>query len=93
MPNCNRPAMIFIVSPSAHYPSHNWPNTAALARALMRRGRPVHLITFSSTPDAIPPDLQGKVTAVYPSLPRAWRRTASGQWETSRWGGWLNLYE
>jgi glycosyltransferase involved in cell wall biosynthesis len=85
--------MIFLVSPSAHYPSHNWPNTVALARALMRQGRSVHLITFSSTTDVIPPDLKGKVTVVYPSLPRAWRQAASGQWQTSRWGGWLNLYE
>jgi glycosyltransferase involved in cell wall biosynthesis len=85
--------MIFLVSPSAHYPSHNWPNTVALARALLRQGRTVQLITFSSTTDAIPPDLQGKVTAVYQRLPSAWRKVASGQWQSRRWGGLMNVTE
>jgi glycosyltransferase involved in cell wall biosynthesis len=85
--------MIFIISPSAHYPSHNWPNTVALARALIRQGRPVHLITFSSTTDAIPPDLQGKITTVYQRLPSAWRKVASGQWQSRRWGGVMNVTE
>jgi glycosyltransferase involved in cell wall biosynthesis len=85
--------MIFIVSPSAHYPSHNWPNTVALARALGRKGRPVHIVIFSSTTEAIPADLQGEVTAVHERLPAAWRRVAAGQWQNRRFGGLMNLCE
>ena len=85
--------MIFIASPSAHYPSHNWPNTVALARALLRKGRPVHIIIFSSTTEAIPADLQGKVTTVHRRLPAAWRRAAAGRWQNHHFGGLLNWCE
>ncbi|MGA2244591.1 MAG: hypothetical protein ABSH48_06320 [Verrucomicrobiota bacterium] len=85
--------MIFIASPSAHYPSHNWPNTVALARALMRQGRPVHVIIFSSPADAIPAELKGKVTAVHQRLPAAWRRVAAGHWQISRFGGLVSVCE
>ena len=75
--------MIFIASPSAHYPSHNWPNSVALARALIRRGIAVHIIIFNSPPDAIPPDLRDRVTVVC--------QRASGSRQIA--AGWPNVYE
>ncbi|HUC84332.1 MAG TPA: glycosyltransferase [Candidatus Acidoferrales bacterium] len=86
-------AMIFIVSPSAHYPSHNWPNTLALTRALIRKGRQVRIVIFSSTTDAIPTDLQGQVTAVFSHPPSAWRQVAAGRWQNRRFGGLMSLCE
>jgi glycosyltransferase involved in cell wall biosynthesis len=85
--------MTIIVSPSAHYPSHNWPNSQALARALVGKGREVHLVVFSTTTDTIPPELLDHVTAVYSQPPAAWRGTATGQWQNRRWGGLFNVAE
>ena len=85
--------MILIVSPSAHYPSHNWPNTVALAHALMRKGRPVKIVIFNSTADVIPADLQDKVTVAHQRLPAAWRRYSTGAWQHRRLAGLIKVYE
>jgi glycosyltransferase involved in cell wall biosynthesis len=85
--------MTIIVSPSAHYPSHNWPITQALARALLSKGREVRIVIFSTTTDAIPPELRDCLTVVYHQPPAAWRHSAAGQWQNRRWGGLMNLAE
>ena len=66
---------IILVSPSAHYPAHNWPNTMALMRALRRKGRTVQAITFSTGTEPVPPDLQDSVTPVFSRMPPGDRKS------------------
>ncbi|HEX9045424.1 MAG TPA: glycosyltransferase family 4 protein [Verrucomicrobiae bacterium] len=85
--------MILLVSPSAHYPAHNWPNTVALMRALKRKGRDPQAVIFSSGAEPAPADLRENVTAVFQRLPLGWRRVASGKWQNRRFGTLMNTYE
>lgn len=84
---------IILVSPNAHYPSHNWPNTVALMRALRRKGRNVPAIIFNSSTEPIPPDLEGSVETVFSRMPFGWRRVAAGKWQERRFGGLINACE
>jgi glycosyltransferase involved in cell wall biosynthesis len=85
--------MIILVSPNAHYPSHNWPNTVALLRALRQKGLSVRAITFGTTTEPVPSDLQGAVESVFARLPGPWRNIATGQWQERRFGGLMNFCE
>jgi hypothetical protein len=64
---------IILVSPNAHYPSHNWPNTLVLMRALHQKGLNVRAITFGTTTEPVPPDLNDSVQPVFSRLPPGWR--------------------
>ena len=64
-----RNAHIILVSPSAHYPAHNWPNTVALMRALRRKNQNVRAVIFSTSTEPVPPDLQDNVAPVAFSVP------------------------
>ena len=75
---------IILISPSAHYPSHYWPNTVALMRALRRKGQRVRAIIFSTGMEPVPPDLQGGVEPVFSRTPLPWRRLAAGRWPEQR---------
>jgi glycosyltransferase involved in cell wall biosynthesis len=86
-------ASIFLVSPSAHYPAHNWPNTVALMRALNRKGRRVQTIIFSTGTEPVPSDLRGEVESVFIRTPGAWKRVAAGKWQNRRFGGLMNVCE
>jgi glycosyltransferase involved in cell wall biosynthesis len=85
--------MIFLVSPDAHHPSHNWPNTVALMRALRRKGQPVQAVVFSATTEPVPPDLHGSVASVFAIPPPGWRRAAADQWQQRRFGGLMSGFE
>jgi glycosyltransferase involved in cell wall biosynthesis len=85
--------MIFLVSPNAHYPSHNWPNTVALMRALRRKGQPVQAVIFSTGTEPAPLELRASVTSVFLALPWAWRRAGAGQWQNRRFGGLMMAFE
>lgn len=89
--NQSRPTLI--VSPSAHYPSHNWPISAALTRALRRRGRDVRVITFSTGVEPVPPDLAAVVKPVFARMPPGWGGAAAGKWQQRRFGGVTNVLE
>ena len=69
-------SQIILVSPKAHYPAHNWPNTVALMRALRQKGINVRAVTFSTTTGPVPPDLKDSVEPVLPACRRVWRRVA-----------------
>ena len=84
---------IILVSPCAHYPAHNWPNTVALMRALRRKGREVRTVIFSTGTEPVPPDLSGKVEPVFARQPPGWRRAEAGQWQDRRWGGLVIVCE
>jgi glycosyltransferase involved in cell wall biosynthesis len=84
---------VILVSPNAHYPSHNWPITVALMRALRRKGKSVAAVTFSAGIEPVPPDLQGSVTPSLHRLPALWRRSAAGNWQQRRLGGLMNVCE
>ena len=84
---------IILISPNAHYPSHNWPNTVALMCALRQKGRNVRAIIFCPAAGAIPPDLQGSVAPVFSRLPPGWRHVAAGKWQERRFGALMNLCE
>ena len=86
-------SQIILVSPSAHYPSHNWPITVALTRALRRKGQHVRVVIFSRGTEPIPPDLQGSVEPVFSRMPPGWRKVATGRWQDRRFGGLMNLCE
>jgi glycosyltransferase involved in cell wall biosynthesis len=85
--------MIILISPSAHYPSHNWPNTVALMRALRRKGRVVRTVIFSTGTEPVPADLREQVTSVFLNLPLAEWRTAAGKWQNRRFGGLVRFGE
>jgi glycosyltransferase involved in cell wall biosynthesis len=89
----NRDTPIIIVSPSAHYPSHNWPISAALTRALRRQGQDVRIITFSTGVEPVPPDLAEIVKPVFARMPPGWRGAADGKWQQRRFGGVTNIIE
>jgi glycosyltransferase involved in cell wall biosynthesis len=84
---------IILVSPNAHYPSHSWPNTVALMRALRRKGHNPRAVIFSTTAEAIPPDLQGTVESVFARPPGPWRKAAAGKWQDRRFDGLMNFCE
>ena len=86
-------SMIILVSPEAHYPAHNWPNTVALMRALRTKGQPVQAITFSTTTAPVPPDLEKSVEPVFHRLPPGWKRVATGKWTERRLGGLRSIAE
>jgi glycosyltransferase involved in cell wall biosynthesis len=88
-----RDLQIILVSPSAHYPSHNWPNTVALMRALRRKGQNVRAVIFSTGTEPVPPDLQGSVEPVFSHMPPGWRQAAAGKWQERRLGGLMNVCE
>jgi glycosyltransferase involved in cell wall biosynthesis len=85
--------MIILVSPQAHYPSHTWPNTVALMRALRQKGCNVRAVIFSTTTQPVPPDLQASVEPVFSRLPPRWRHVAAGKWQERRFGGLMNICE
>ena len=85
--------MIILVSPEAHYPAHNWPNTVALMRALRQKGCNVRTVTFGTTTEPVPSDLNDSVQPVFSSLPPGWRRVAAGQWQERRFGALRNCCE
>ena len=84
---------IILVSPSAHYPAHNWSNTAALMRALRAQGQNVQAVIFSTATEPIPPDLQSFVLPVFSRLPPGWKRVVTGKWQQRPWGAVMNLCE
>jgi glycosyltransferase involved in cell wall biosynthesis len=84
---------IVLVSPNAHYPSHNWPISAALMRALQQKGINVRAVTFGTTAGPVPPDLKDSVEPVFARLPPGWRRVAAGQWQKRRFGVLMNACE
>ena len=88
-----RDSQIVLVSPSAHYPSHNWPITAALMRALRRKGRTPRTVIFSTATEPVPADLRESVVPVFARTPGSWRKAASGKWQDRRFGGLLNVCE
>src|ERR1035441_1967141 len=88
-----RDLQIILVSPSAHYPSHNWPNTVALMSALRRKGQNVRAVIFSTGTEPVPPDLQGSVEPVFSHMPTGWRQAAAGKWQERRLGGLMNVCE
>jgi glycosyltransferase involved in cell wall biosynthesis len=82
-----RDLQIILVSPSAHYPSHNWPNTMALMRALRRKGLAPRAVIYSDTPDPIPPDLRDSVVAVFPPPTSGGSQNKTpGRWQGRRFG-------
>ncbi len=85
--------MIILVSPNAHYPSHTWPNTVALMRALRRKGQDVRAVTFSTTTGPVPPDLQEHVQPVFSRMPPGWKQAAAGSWPERRLGWLRNIGE
>jgi glycosyltransferase involved in cell wall biosynthesis len=85
--------MIILVSPEAHYPAHNWPNTVALMRALRQKGRNVRAVTFSTTVGPVPPDLQGCVQQVFSRMPPGWKSVGVGKWTERRLRGLMNICE
>jgi glycosyltransferase involved in cell wall biosynthesis len=86
-------SQIILVSPEAHYPAHNWPNTVALMRALRQKGINARAVTFSATAGPVPPDLKDRVEQVFARLPPGWRRVAEGQWQKRRFGALMNFCE
>jgi glycosyltransferase involved in cell wall biosynthesis len=84
---------IVLVSPSAHYPAHNWPNTVALMRALRQKGCNVQAVTFSTATEPVPPELSNSVKPVFARLPWGWRHVAKGQWQDRRFGALMNSGE
>ena len=84
---------ITLVSPGAHYPAHNWPDTLALMRALRRKGQNVRAIIFSTGAEPVPPDLQGSVSPVFSRLPPGWRHVATGKWQERRFVAPMSLCE
>ena len=86
-------SQIILVSPNAHYPSHNWPDTLALLRALHQKGLTVRVITFSTTTEPVPTELQGAVASVFARLPGPWRKVIAGRWQDRRFGGLRNFFE
>jgi glycosyltransferase involved in cell wall biosynthesis len=88
-----RDSQIILVSPNAHYPSHNWPITAALMRALRRKGRTPHAVIFSTASEPVPADLQGSVEPVFFRPPPGWKHTARDRWQDRRLGGLRNVCE
>src|ERR1017187_2988771 len=83
----NPDSQIILVSPCAHYPSHDWPNTVALLRALRRKGRPARAIIFSTGAEPGPPDLRGDVEPVFRRTPWPWRSMAADKWQERRFAG------
>lgn len=83
---------IFLVSPNAHYPSHAWPITAALMRALRAKGKAVQTIIYSSTAEPVAPDLRAAVVSATLDTPEAGRAVA-GKWQDRRFGGAANTFE
>ncbi len=84
---------IILVSPSAHYPAHNWTNTVALMRALRRRDQKPQAVIFRTTTETITRDLKEQVVSVFSRTPRLWRNVAAGKWQERRWGALMNLCE
>jgi glycosyltransferase involved in cell wall biosynthesis len=84
---------IILVSPSAHYPTHNWPNTVALMRALRQKGCNVQAVTFSTATEPAPPELSNSVEPVFARLPWGWRHVAKGQWQDRHFGALMNSGE
>ena len=89
----NRDSQLFLVSPNAHYPSHNWPITVALMRALRQKGCNVRTVIFGTTTEPVPSDLNDGVQPVFPRLPPGWRHAAAGQWQERRFGALRNCCE
>jgi len=89
----NRDSQVIVVSPNAHYPSHNWPITVALMRALRQKGLNVRAVTFGTTAEPVPSDLNDTVEPVFSRLPPGWRRVAEGQWQKRRFGALMNICE
>jgi glycosyltransferase involved in cell wall biosynthesis len=89
----NRDSQLFLVSPNAHYPSHNWTITVALMRALRQKGCNVRTVTFGTTTEPVPSDLNDSVQPVFPRLPPGWRHAAAGQWQERRFGALRNCCE
>ncbi len=85
--------MIILVSSQAHYPSHTWPNTVALMRALRQKGCNVRAVIFSTTTEPVPADLQPRVEPVFSNLPPGWRQVAAGKWQERRFGALMNCCE
>ena len=88
-----RDLQIVLVSPQAHYPAHDWPNSVALMRALRQKGHNVRGVIFSTTTEPIPPDLQSSVEPVFSRLPPGWRQVAAGKWQERRFGALMNFCE
>lgn len=86
-------SQIILVSPSAHYPSHNWPITVALFRALRQKNLNVRIVIFSTGTEPVPPDLEGSVDRVFSQTPRFWRRAVSGKWQERKFSVLTHLYE
>jgi glycosyltransferase involved in cell wall biosynthesis len=84
---------IILVSSGAHYPSHHWPNTVALMRALRRKGRRVRAVIFSTTTEPVPADLRDSIEPVFTRTPWPWRGIASGQWQHRRFAGVMTIFE
>ena len=84
---------IVLVSPSAHYPSHNWPISAALMRALRLKGYNVRAVIFTSSAEPVAPDLAADVQPVFQSPPPGWRRVAEGKWQDRHFAGLMNVFE
>ena len=87
------PNSIVLVSPNAHYPSHNWPITIALMRALRQKGCNVQTVTFGTTTEPVPADLQSRVEPVFSRMPPGWRHAGAGQWQERRFGALRNCCE
>ncbi|HTQ51904.1 MAG TPA: glycosyltransferase [Candidatus Acidoferrales bacterium] len=85
--------MIILVSPQAHYPAHNWPNTVALMRALRQNGCNVRAVIFSTTTEPVPADLLASVEPVFSRLAPGWRQVAAGKWQERRFGALMNFCE
>ena len=86
-------SQIVVISPEAHYPAHNWPNTVALMRALRRKGQSVRAITFTTSAEPAPPDLADGVQPVFHRPPPGWKGVATGKWTERRLRGLMNIIE
>jgi glycosyltransferase involved in cell wall biosynthesis len=89
----NPDSQIILVSPAAHYPSHDWPNTAALLRALRQKGQPARAIIFSPGAEPVPPDLRGDVEPVFRRTPWPWRNLAADKWQERRFASLTTVCE
>lgn len=87
------PLRVILVSPSAHYPAHNWTDTLQLMRALRNKGEDVHTIIFSTTTEPVPSDLAGSVESVFSCTPGLLKRSASGKWQDRRFGRLISVLE
>ena len=84
---------IILISPDSHYPSHAWPNTVALLRALRRKGQNARAVIFCTGTEPVPPDLQGCVEPVFTRTSPMWRRLSSGKLQEQRFAKLAFVWE